>query len=384
MNTCLRSLAFIAFTMISVSIGLAQEKKPKGDIQTELQKLVEEHKAIGLAVAVVQDNKLVYSNSIGFRDREANAPLKDHDLFRIASISKSFSATSVMQLVEAGKVSLDAEVSELIGFPVKNPKFPEEKITLKMLLSHTSSINDSQGYFELSTIDPSKSETTDKCYNDYRPGTGYQYCNLNFNMVGAIIERISGERFDKYIAKHILEPLGVQGGFNLYDLDRSRFVTLYEYDTANETFSPQPRAYSLRQELLDNYTFGYSTPIFSPTGGLKISAIDLSKVMNMHMAMGELNGVRIISPESAATMQSIVSEKGKYGLALMTKTDLIPGETLKGHTGSAYGLYSMMFFNPEKKYGFVAVTNGSLPKQDSGNHGLLQRTIRALHAHCIE
>lgn len=79
-----------------------------------------------------------------------------------------------------------------MGFKIRNPKFPETVITLRLLLSHLSSINDKQGYFTLDAINPAKNPDWAKCYNDYEPGKGYQYCNLNFNMIGTIIEKYSG------------------------------------------------------------------------------------------------------------------------------------------------------------------------------------------------
>ncbi|EJF07946.1 beta-lactamase, partial [Pontibacter sp. BAB1700] len=147
-----------------------------------------------------------------------------------------------MQLIEAGKLSLNDDVSELVGFKVRNPKYPEKVITLRMMLSHTSSINDSQGYFTLDTIDPAKNPNWEACYNDYEPGTKYEYCNLGFNMAGTILEKLSGERFDQYVKRHILNPLGLYGGYQVDSLDASRFVTLYEYNPDSASFSPSPSA----------------------------------------------------------------------------------------------------------------------------------------------
>src|SRR5690606_28943173 len=106
--------------------------------------IIAEHDVVGLSVAVVKDNKIIYSKAFGKKDVEKSRDLKSEDLFRIASISKSFCATSIMQLADAGKLSLDDDFSDLIGFKVRNPKFPETVITLRMVMSHTSSINDSQ------------------------------------------------------------------------------------------------------------------------------------------------------------------------------------------------------------------------------------------------
>src|SRR5690606_34490345 len=122
-----------------------------------------------------------------------------------------------------------------------------------------------------------------RAYNDYAPGTDYQYCNLNFNLAGAILEKYAGERFDRYIQRRILQPLGLYGGYNVDELDSSRFVTLYAYDGEAGRFNASPSAYQSRSEALKNYQLGYSAPVFSPTGGMKLSAADLARYMTMHM-----------------------------------------------------------------------------------------------------
>ncbi|HEX5026993.1 MAG TPA: serine hydrolase domain-containing protein [Agriterribacter sp.] len=380
--TAIRKCTILTLAILFVlhASGFAQKSRA----QKEIKKLMKQYSAVGLSVAVVKENKIVYSHSFGLKNIEQHTRLENRDIFRIASISKSFSATSIMQLCEAGKLSLDDDFSKLVGFTVRNPKYPDAVITLRMVLSHTSSINDSQGYFELDVINPDKNPGYAGCYSDYPPGGGYKYCNLNFNMIGAVIERISGERFDRYVFNHILKPLNLYGGYCVDSLDQSLFVTLYEYDTASKKFTPAPEAYNPRREQIKNYVPGYSTPVFSPTGGMKISATDLAKYMTMHMNMGEFNGIRIISDASAQQMQSIVSEQAQYGLALLTTDKFIPGKQLKGHTGSAYGLYSLMLFSPDEKFGFVLITNGCNPVYSEGWNEFLKSSALVLYKRMIE
>ena len=353
-------------------------------VEASIDSLMAKFKAIGLGVAVVKDGELVYTHSFGLKDVESKTPLTDKDIFRIASISKSFSATSIFQLIEKGKLSLDDDFSSVVGFKVRNPKYPATVITVKMVMSHTSSINDSEGYFNLDAINPDKNPNWAKCYNSYEPGKGYQYCNLNYNMIGTVIEKLSGERFDKYVKNHILEPLGLYGGYWVESLDSNRFVTLYEYDGKKETFAPAELAYNPRSEEISKYVMGYSTPIFSPTGGMKISATDLAKYMSMHMFQGKYKGVRLISKKSAKVMQTKISEEEGYGLAIRTVSDLIPGKVMKGHTGSAYGLYSMMFFHPKEKFGIVVITNGCLPTYTNGYNDFLAAATNILYDNFIK
>lgn len=350
---------------------------------SEITELMEKYRAVGLAFVVVKDNKIVHSEAIGHKNLERGEKLEINNLFRIASISKSFTATAIMQLVEQGKISLDDDFSELIGFPIRNPKFPNTVITLRMVLSHTSSINDKNGYFDFASINPLINKNWDKSYNDYKPGTDYQYCNLNFNMAGAVLERLTGVRFDEYIKKQILDPLQLNAGYNVNNLDSTNFATIYEYNASLETFSPQPNAYNPRRNDIENYVLGVSTPVFSPTGGMKISALDLAKYMMMHQNYGMSGDVKIISKKSSKKMQTPVSKKKAYGLALEERKGILEHEKLIGHTGSAYGLYSSMFFNPKKKFGFVVITNGCIAAYDGDNLELTKSAIQILYKHFI-
>jgi CubicO group peptidase (beta-lactamase class C family) len=371
----------LVFFLVSISVrSFAQSAEAEAKIQEAIKK----YEAVGLSVAVVKKGKIIYMHSFGLKDIENNTALSENSLFRIASISKSFSATSVMQLADKGKLSLTDDFSKLVGFKVRNPKYPETVITLKMVMSHTSSINDSQGYFNLDVINPAKNPDWAKCYNGYEPGKGYQYCNLNYNMTGAVIENLGGQRFDQYVKHHILDPLKLYGGYCVDSLDNSLFTTLYEYDTVSKKFTAAPMAYAPRREELKNYVMGYSTPILSPTGGMKISVPDLARYMTMHMYRGEYNGVRILSKKSSATMQAKISDEEGYGLAIRTVDNLIPGKIMKGHTGSAYGLYSTMFFQPDEKFGFVVITNGCRDTYSNGFNNLLATTVNILYDNFIK
>jgi D-alanyl-D-alanine carboxypeptidase len=355
------------------------------DLKNEVQKIANQYKAVGVAYVVVKDGQIIEKNAIGKSSLENNTPLDvDRNIFRIASISKSFTSTALMQLVEKKKISLDDDFGDLVGFVVRNPKYPETKITLRMVLSHTSSINDANGYFDLDVINPSKNSNWQKSYNDYAPGTKYEYCNLNFNMAGAVLERLTNIRFDTYIRQQILNPLGLYGGYCIDSLDNTRFASLYAYDSNNDKFIHEPLAYNPRSEEVRNHVLGETTPIFSPTGGMKISAVDLAKYMIMHMNYGKSGKVKILGKKYSKLMQTKISEDSGYGLALLETTKLIPGQHMVGHTGSAYGLYSSMFFNPKKKFGIVVITNGCVLEYENGEVALPAKITNLLYEKLIK
>jgi len=360
---------------------------PEKEFEKDMEAYLAEIQAPGLTCVVVKDNKVIYHHNFGVKDLETKEPVDDATLWRIASISKSFTATSLLQLVEQGKLSLKDDVSDLLGFKVRNPKYPDVPITLEMLLSHTSSINDSQGYWStIDIINPDINPSAGLCYNDYAPGSGgYEYCNLNLNLAGTILERVSGERFDQYVVHHVLEPLGLYGGYCVDSLDKARFAHLYDWDAeAGKYVDNYAEAYAPRSEKVKNYVMGHDALIFSPTGGMKISGLDLARYMTMHMNYGTTpDGVRIISEESSRDMQTERSEPEHYGLNLWKDDHFVPGVTLTGHTGGAYGLRSAMFFHPEEKYGFVVICSGAhYPEGMEDN--VLEGSIIRMFRHFIE
>lgn len=327
--------------------------------QSDIRDMMDSLNVVGLSLAVVKDNKIVYTHAFGHKDLNTLQPLTTNTIFRIASISKSFVATAIMTLVDAGKLTLDTDASTLLNFPLRNPNHPDNPITVGMLLSHTSSINDSEGYYiSYDCINPVTNPNWRKCYNTYAPGTGYEYCNLNFNLLGIIIEKLSGERFDHYVEHHILNPLEITGSFCVNSVDRNRCAMLYAWD--GKQFEAQPQAYKIIDNL-DDYQMEVTTVRMSPAGGMKITAPDLAKYMLMHMNYGKspINAKRIISQSSAKAMQADHTPTAEhYGLALEKTDEYVNGVKLTGHTGGAYGLTSAMFFNPDKHYGFVVICNG--------------------------
>ena len=366
--------------LCTVALALSCAQSPQKAFEKDIEAFRQEIGNVGLAVAVVKDWRIVYHQEFGVANLETGEPVKENSLFRIASISKSFSATSIMQLKEKGLVTLDTDVSSLAGFPIRNPKFPDKVITLEMLLSHTSSLNDSEGYFDLDVVNPATNPNWARCYNDYEPGSGYEYCNLNFNLVGTFIEKLSGERFDQYVVHHVLEPLGLYGGYCVDSLDASRFVSLYQYEDG--VFQEQTSAYAPRSERIANYRFGYDTPVFSPTGGMKISACDLARYMMMHMGWGTApDGTKIMEEEDSRSMQTERSAPEHYGLALWHDFDKIPGVELVGHTGGAYGLRSAMFWAPDRSFGLVCISSGARGDFEDEQSGVLEGALQRMYKH---
>ena len=364
---------------------------PTDETDQAIQEVLEEFKAVGVSAAVVKDGKIVYNKSFGYKDWENKIPLANDDVMRIASISKSFTATSLLQFVDQGVISLDDDISELIGFTIRNPHHPDTPITLRMVLSHTASIRDKEDYFTLDHLNPAVYGNCVESYFEYKPGEGYCYSNMGLNLAGAILEKVSGVRFDQYVKENVINRLGLYGGHNVDSLDATKFARLYNFRDGE--FVESTGAYRSFAEDMPNYVMGYSAPRFSPTGGVKISAHDLAIYMMMHMNYGEYNGVRLISEQSSKLMQTpvwMIQNEGEdqYCLCLKEFVDYIDdpkynveGNYPIGHTGGAYGLNSIMIWSPADGWGIVAMTNGYVWDPDKS---FLQTITNAIYNACIK
>ncbi|MDR2651023.1 MAG: beta-lactamase family protein [Prevotellaceae bacterium] len=373
-NLIIIMLSCVLFTACKSKI-----EKLNAQADEAINSVLDNYNYAGLAVAVVSENEIMYSNEFGVKDVETQEKISKTDLFRIASISKTFTSTAIMQLYEQGKFNLDDDISDALGYTVRNPRFPDAKITYKMLLSHTSSLSDAEGYFDYDILKPEINPNYANAYWDYAPGEKYNYCNLGFNLLGALVEIHSGLRFDIYMRQNLLIPLGIiDAGFNIDSLDNSKFVKIYTRQ--DSAWIESTDAYKSRASEMENYTLGKNAVLFSPTGGMKISAVNLAKWMLCRMNYGKLDSVQIISEETSKLMFTTVEPTNgtsSYGLGIVISKDLVEGDTLIGHTGGAYGLTSAMFFNPDKKFGVVMITNGSTPK--NGQDKIISDIVNAMY-----
>lgn len=320
---------------------------------------------VGLYAIAVNKSKIVYSQSFGFSDLLKRDSIKENDLFLIASVSKPFVGTAIMQLVEKKKISLDDDVNKYLDYSVRNPRFPQTPITVKMLLCHRSGLKRSAP-FKGNFIDIFIEGENDKLmnlYEEFIPGTGMSYSNMGFDILGAVVEKVTGSRFDEYVDNNILKPLGIYGGYDISRLDTSRFVRTYSYKDGK--FRKLSTVYS--KEVIKDYKLGYSINKLWPAGGMVISANDLAKFMIAHMNKGKLTGKkRILSRHGEESLWG--RQLGtNHGLSFVHFKGILPGVDLIGMSGGARGIHSYMLFEPNEKFGFVVICNGCTSKSADGS-----------------
>ncbi len=346
--------------------------------------------------------------------QQAALPFTPDTRFRTASISKVFSAIAVMRLVDQQKLDLDHDASEYLGFSLRNPNYPDTPITLRMLMSHTSSVLDGSVY----SIPPEECIEemflpNGKYYADgehftngldgiqKRPGTYFHYSNLNYGLIGTMFERLSGVRFDQYLKENVLEPMGLGASFNVGDFSAEelhQLSPLYQKrkdDVWNSTLPwqaqiddyndvPQPKNQVLitNPDLggksvmtdLSHYHIGDNGTVFSPQGGLRISMNELAVLAELFLQNGQLNGRQFLSEESVNTMftpcwrydpqlQNGDSYNGLMtcycpGLQVMDHFLKDRRISLTGHFGEAFGLLAGLFIDRKKGNGIFYVING--------------------------
>ncbi|MFN5621078.1 MAG: serine hydrolase [Flavobacteriales bacterium] len=363
------------------------------DFAVSLGDIQDEYDLAGGAVVLFCEDSLLLSEPFGSAHFEAGIAVTDQTKFRIASISKTITAIAFMQLVDAGLCSLDDDISVLLGYTVRNPNHPDTPITPHMLLSHTSTIIDggnydsflSQTYTALNVpsleelVSPAGTAYSDALFNNTSPGTYFNYSNLNFGLLGTVIEAVSNERFDVYCTQHILDPLGIDASFRIADLDNlQQLAALYRKQNGQWVIQADDFQDGFPNEsYLENYLPGTNALRFAPQGGLRISAVDLATVFRLFLNEGTLNGIAVLSPESSALMMSdswtYNGNNGNHyyglfrswglGMHRLTNTVnqdvvLTGSDFMIGHPGEAYGLVSDAYIDPERKVGLVFITNG--------------------------
>lgn len=333
------------------------------------------------------------SGASGLADRTTGRAVTIDDPVRIASVSKLVVALGVMRLVEQGRLDLDADVSRELGWTLRNPAYTDVPITLRMLLSHTSSLKDEGDNYviPLGRTVRAKAEQAASFDAAHRPGAYFRYANINFPVIGSVLERATGERFDRLMDRLVLTPLGLDACFNwttCSDAKIARAIVLYRPDgsIALDDLSgrrpPCPVFTAGADCDVAGYALGSNGALFSPQGGLRASMSDLAVIGQVLLNRGRHDGQPFLTPASIDTIlrPAWTFDGGNgdtsegfycaYGLAsqsLPTSTpgcrdDLLgDGRRLNGHAGEAYNLRSGLWIDPQRRVGiaYFAANNGA-------------------------
>lgn len=348
------------------------------------QEIAKRENLVGANIVICNDKEILELDSFGMQDQENKILSTDNTIYRIASISKTIGAIGLMQLVEKNLLSLDDDISKHLGFTVRNPKYPDVPITVKMITMQTSSIQDGyddenpayddirKGYngingtyldVSLQTLltDTNSEYYTPLAFGDYKPGTRFCYSNFGCGIMACIIEKVSGELYVDYMENHVFKPLNLNASFKASHLShQENIATMYSYYNGKvKTF---PKEYFTCSRLP---VFPLGNNYRGPAGGLFITMKDLSVLMRMFLNYGTVNGITILK---RSTVEQMIQEhwcgtsNDEYRAKGIQMRIIEPVEhfTLRGHTGGAYGVRSYFFFSLKYKIGACFITNGIL------------------------
>ncbi|RPI93664.1 MAG: class A beta-lactamase-related serine hydrolase [Chloroflexi bacterium] len=356
-------LAIIIF-VIYTDLYLLFRPRPS-DLDAAIIQEMQTAKVPGVAMLIIRDGQIELAKGYGLADPETGRAVTPDTLFTIASISKTMTATALMTLYEREEFNLDDDINQYLPFEVRNPNFPDVPITFRMLLTHTSSIQDSNVYNQYYTLEQTPVlpdspialgdylkdylSSEGKLYNakdnflEDTPGTKYEYSNTGFGLVGYLVERISGMPFSEYCRQAVFEPLGMEHtAWYFKDVDTDMMAVPYGYD-------------NLRRQLKRFGFYGYPT---YPDGALKTSVNEFARFLAVFINEGKtLEDKVFLQPETVREMLTLhtfpgMSENESVGLAWH-----FDGNDYN-HSGGDPGIGTLAYFNPDTDQGAILFSNG--------------------------
>ena len=310
----------------------------------------------GVSAVIIKDEKLAWVGNYGVANLSTGQPVDTNTIFMLASISKTITATAIMQLYEDGYFELEDDINLHLPFEIYHPSYPDSTITMLQLLTHSAAMRDNwdildtvyvagdsplplgdfmQGYFE---VGGPYYYAEDNFYT-YAPGADYNYCNEGIALLGYMVEVFTGQPFNSYCNEHIFEPLCMTNtGWFLSELDTNLIAHPYDYISGSY------------------YDYGlYGYPDY-PDGQLRTTSLSLAKFLWMNMFDGNFNGVQILEPETINLIRSsqIPFIDPTQGLVWYSYED---GGTWWGHSGGDSGVSTDMYFNEDTQTGIIVLAN---------------------------
>lgn len=348
----------------------------KSSIDAFVEKQMHELNIVGMGAAIILDKKLVWAQGYGYADKENNIPFTTSTVMNIASVSKTFTGVCLMKAAEEGKLSLDEDINTYLPFKVINPNFPEEKITLRHLATHTSGLVDRYPFYSDSTYfyDGKRPEPLDEFLRNYfspggkhfsednflksKPGSRRSYSNIGAGLAGYIVELRTGKKLGEYARQHIFRPLKMRNsGWSLAEVNKDNHTRLYKKE--GDSIVPIP--------LYEGTTY--------PDGGVRTSVNELANFFVCLLNDGALGKTRILKKETVDAMLSFQFTESnkpenvdinKLNSGIFWSTKL--GGTRIGHNGSDPGVRTFMLADLSKQIGIILFFNTSLREDEEDKY----------------
>jgi CubicO group peptidase (beta-lactamase class C family) len=378
----------IAFTLSALVVSAAllfalaphPPKIPNGiskvsDLENYLHRLVGSGSPPGLSIVVVKDGAPVYAKGFGYADGPRGIPATPKTVYHWWSMTKIVTAVAILQLRDQGLLSLDDPVSfYLPWFEADYGPYVEKPIRIENLLRHTSGLPDTMPamlgwvHYEDTVLDQTAlAKLRLREFNKLRfpPGERTAYSNLNYMLLGAVIEAASGQPYERYVKEHILEPVQMrQTGFVVgpkmeADEAAGSLPIVHFYSPLLPwLLDPHPLVRERQGGLL---WFNRVYIDATPSTGLIGPATDVAKLLVVLLAGGEMDGVSLLSP---ASDQQLLSTRGIEGRGLGWAIGEDPSGLYLEHPGGGPGFATVMRIYPQQSLGVAILANGTDLKRD--------------------
>tara|TARA_Y100001970_G_scaffold288292_1_gene415173 strand:- start:487 stop:1992 length:1506 start_codon:yes stop_codon:yes gene_type:complete len=372
-----------------------------------IESTMETHLIPGLSVSIVKDNNIVWEKQLGYANIDDDIFVDENTMFILSSISKTVTATALMQLFEQSLFMLDDDIDDYLPFNVNHPDYPLVPITFKMILSHTSGIKDNWGvmpyyegdsdielnYYLNQYLTPEGNlYNSNSNFTNSMPGTSYSYSNIGAALIGLLVEEISNQPFNEYCNENIFEPLEMDNaswflseidsidqvalpyqitggsgdncfeiGCGVYDENNPCFCDLACIDYGDccsdyEDICGEDGSGSNPENLAVQENYGYAD---YPSGQLRTTSNNLAKFMALFMNNGAYNSVEILDASTIELIKTIHYPQinSTQGLIWYYKNE--NGRTLFGHNGGDVGSSTEMFISFSDNLGVVLLTNSN-------------------------
>ncbi len=332
--------------------GTNAHEMTSGDVEAFLDGLITMQLArediAGAVVVVVKDGKVLLGKGYGYSDVAKRTPVSVATIFRPGSISKLFTWTAVMQLVEQGKLDLDRDVNDYLDFQI--PHTYGRPVTLRNLMTHSAGFEEVVKGLEVEKVADLTPLGTYLRHNVPRqihaPGAVPAYSNYGADLAGYIVERVSGRPFESYIEDYIFHPLGMKTAtFRQPTPDRLQPLMSQGYKVASQPAEP----------------FELLTPEPAPSGSLALAATDIAPFIVAHLQDGQYQGVQILRPETARLMHArqFTMHPDVDGMALGFYEENRNGHKIIGHGGDLAYFHSDLHLVTDAGVGFFISYNSS-------------------------
>ncbi|MGN8055377.1 serine hydrolase domain-containing protein [Pedobacter sp. 22163] len=372
MNKYMQLLLLCIFTAAFSANLYAQSNAMATDIDSLIGKKMSESGIVGLGAAIIIDKKVVWKKGYGFSDRQAGEAFTTSTLMNIASVSKTVTGACIMKAVEQGKLSLDEDINNYLPFKIYNPYFPDEKITLRNLSTHTSGLTDRYPFYTDSLYFNGKDSPqalgdflrnyfvaggmyySKENFLDHKPGTFREYSNIGAGLAGYIIELRTGLKLNEYSKKYLFGPLKMEDtGWFMSEINLKKHTKLYEKQG---------------NEVREIPLYGCTT---YPDGGVRTSVDNLSNFFICLLNDGKFKNRQVLEAKTVKEMlrfqfndankpENVKPQSLNSGIFWATKM----GGTRIGHNGSDPGVRVFMLSDLNKEIAVILFVNTSLSEKE--------------------